>query len=185
MSFSPDAKPEAWVAVGPDLFLDTLAPLRYEHGRWGDAMLVPGDAREIQRIARDFRNRRARLLVVEDPTQPSVRPRYDSPFLERAGGSDVLLGWVRIDRAALATYARRASALLRRRDDAPQTVVLLGPRGRRYLDLLDELERTAKSARGLTVFRWSAERIRRAPMVDGLRLGAAAILYTGHGSVGG
>lgn len=64
------------------------------------------------------------------------------------------------------------------------TIVLLAPRERRYLDLLDELEASAHAS-DLISYRWSAERIRREPLIEALRLGAGAVLYTGHGAADG
>jgi hypothetical protein len=185
MPCSHNTEPGAWVALGPDPFLEMLVPLREEHRRRGDASLVAGNARNIERILREIGNRQVKLLVVEDPADPSVRPQYHSPFLQRVDGPDVLLGWIRMNHAALASYVWRMTALLRRGDAPTQPIVLLGPRERRYLDLIDELEKIATSTSELTTFRWTAERIRRAPMVDALRLGAAAVFYAGHGNVGG
>jgi hypothetical protein len=93
----------------------------------------------------------------------------------------VLLGWLRIEALELASYAQRACSLLRRCDEPEQALVLLAPRERRYLELLDAIE-PAATASGMPAFRWSAERIRRSVMAVALRLGAAAILYAGHGT---
>jgi hypothetical protein len=162
-----------------------LVPLRDGHRRCGPADLVVGDAGDLETVARQLAGRRATLLVVEDPALPSVRSHYPSPFLGRAGAQDIVLGWLRLDRARLAAYAHRASALLQRHRDDPQPLVLLAPRERRYLGLLDELERVAGNAPRLRTLRWSADRIRRGNMLDGLRLGAAAVLFAGHGTRGG
>jgi hypothetical protein len=174
-----------WMAVGPRWSLEVLVPLWNEHRRRGAAVLLPGDVHDVERVASKLESDHATLLVIEDPTRPSARVAYDSPFLQRADGSKVLLGFLRLDARDLATYARRAAAILARRSEPEQTVVLLGPREPRYLALLDELERTAESSHELKAFRWSAERIRRAPLIAALKLGAAAVLYTGHGNADG
>ncbi len=178
---SPDIETELWAAIGPDSLLEALAPLVDEQRRTRAVALFPGDARDLDKRAAAL-GHRATVLVLEDPAQASIRARYDSPFLTRTGGPDVLLGWLRLDERELARYARRAAALLKRRDAATQPVVLLGPRERRYLELLDDLERTGHALPRLKVFRWSAERIRREPVLHALHLGAAAVLYTGHGN---
>lgn len=182
MSYSPDGEAAVWAAIGPDSLLDALAPLLDMHRRRGAVAVFPGRVSEIEKVVGEFGNRPAVLLVVEDPTKESIRTQYSAPFQSRAAGPDVLLGWVRLDVNELATYARRAAALLSRRDEIQQPVVLLGPRETRYLKLLDELERTVQSSPYVKSFQWSAERIRRGPVVDALRLGAAAVLYTGHGN---
>lgn len=184
MSSSPDTA-VPWAAVGPGALLDVLVPLRDEHGRRGPATLAAGDPRQLDRIAGDLPAGPVSLLVVEDPRVPSVRAEYDSPFLARSPGHDVLIGWIRLDERELAAYARRAAAILRRPPQAALPLVLLGPRERRYLDLLDELQAGAVNAPGVEIFRWSAERIRRADVVAALRRGTAAALYAGHGSAGG
>jgi hypothetical protein len=125
------------------------------------------------------------LLVVEDPGDASFRWRYDRPFLPTRDGREVLLGWVCLEEYELARYVRRAVALLRRRPAAPDPLVLLAPRERCYLDLLEELEEVAQPANNLKVFRWSAERICREKLVEALRLGASALLYAGHGDYSG
>jgi hypothetical protein len=176
---------EVWTAIGPDFLLEMLAPLRDEHLRRGAAALVSGDPSDIERVAVGLGNRRGTLLVVEDPARPSARAGHSSPVFERSGSPNVVVGWVRLDRSHLSSYARRAAALLRRRDDTCQPAVLLAPRDRRYLDLLDEIERTTRSSPSLTTLRWSGERIRRGPLLAALRLGTAAVLYTGHGHPGG
>jgi hypothetical protein len=123
--------------------------------------------------------------VIEDTGEVSGRSGYTSPFHDGAGDDNVLLGWLQLDRLELAAYVDRAAAILRRRHDEPNAVVLLAPRERRYLDLLDRLERSAQSSPAMKLLRWSAERIRRKPLVDALRLGAGAVLYSGHGNASG
>jgi hypothetical protein len=187
MLCSPETRSHSgvWTAIGPDSLLEMLVPLRDEHLRHGAAALVSGGSADVERAVAGFGNRRGTLLIVEDPSQPSARASQSSPILERAGSPDVVIGWVRLERSQLASYSRRAAALLRRRDENHQPAVLLAPRERRYLDLLDQLERTARSSPALTTFRWSGERIRRGPLLAALRLGSAAVLYTGHGSPDG
>lgn len=185
MLFSLEDKQEIWAVIGPNFLITALDPLHNERRRHGATALIPGDPHDLEKVAATLGARPAVLLVVEDPADPSIRPRYSSPFLARDDGPDVLLGWLRFGHRELAAYALRATALLRRRSEGLQTVVLLGPRERRYLDLLDELDRTAESSSDLSVFRWSAERIRRPTLVQALRLGAAAVFYSGHGSVDG
>ena len=185
MSSSPEEEQETWAVVGPNALIAALGPLHNERRRHGPTVLMPGDPRDLEKLAAGLGARPAALLVLEDPAEPSIRPRYRSPFLARNEGPDVLLGWLRLDPRELAAYALRATALLRRQSEGLQAIVLLGPRERRYLNLLDELERTAALSPDLRVFLWSAERIRRPTLVHALRLGAAAVFYSGHGSVDG
>jgi hypothetical protein len=186
MSCSPDAEGRVWIALGSAPLLEMLIPLRDEHLRRGEALLVECGAGDIDQIvSRLGAARRASLLIVEDPATPSARSRHGSPFNLADGEAAALIGWIRLDAPALANYARRAATLLKRGRDAPSPVVLLGPRERRYMALMDEVEAAMAAAPSLTTLRWTAERIRPTPMLDALRLGAAAILYAGHGDAHG
>src|SRR5690349_16930964 len=115
MLSSPDGSVRNWVAIGPASLLDMLVPLRDEHCRFGSAELVPVAPQDIKRFLNEFRAERTALLVVEDPTAPSVRDHFPSPMLhvDRAP-ANVVVGWLRFDAQELADYARRAVALLRR-----------------------------------------------------------------------
>jgi hypothetical protein len=124
----------------------------------------------------------ATVLIVESPLEPSTRGQFRSPFVKATNGSTVCVSYLRLDRDRLGAYATRAAALLNRPGDEPQAVVLLAPREQRYLQLLTDLERVATPSERLSLFRWSAERIRRAPLTGALKLGAAAILFSGHGT---
>lgn len=154
--------------------------------RDADVIVVPAEHVEhsdIARIASSFEQARVTVMVVEDPACDSIRTRFASPFLERQDRPDALLGWLRMDVPETAAYARRAVDLIARVDDeTAQAVVLLGPRERRFLELHDELELAASRMPALQTFRWSAERIRREPLVRALGMGAAVLMYTGHGS---
>jgi hypothetical protein len=181
----PDREPLAWAAVGPGQLVGALEPLRRAHGPQRAAALVAAEPRELERLAAGLGPGPAVLLVAEDPAGPSLRQRYPSPFLATDDGRDVLLGWLRLERPALAAYAQRAAELAQRPSGGAQAVLLLGPLERRYQELLDALECSCGAAPGLHALRWSAERIRRPTLVQALRLGAAAALYSGHGSAAG
>lgn len=185
MSCSPDNSGSVWAVLGPPSLLEVLVPLRDEHARCRETRLVPGGPSDIESVVRSLAGRRASLLVMEDAGAASGRSGHTSPFLGGAGDDNVLLGWLRLDRPELAAYVDRAVAISRRRRDEPNAVVLLAPRERRYLALLDQAERSARCSPALKLLRWSAERIRRAPLVDALRLGAGAVLYSGHGNASG
>ncbi|MBV8037112.1 hypothetical protein [Roseateles sp.] len=123
------------------------------------------------------------LLVLEDPALPSLRARFADTL--GMGGRAALSGWLRMDAAALVTYAGRAVALLRRTAAPPAPLVLLGPRESRYQAALDTIEACAAQAGACRTLRWSAERIRKPALLNALRLGAAAALYLGHGDRSG
>ena len=185
MSCLPDHRESVWAALGPPRLIEMLVPLRDEHARWGEARLIPGGRADVGNVAGSLTGRRASLLVLEDAAEVSCRSHHNSPFLDQAGDDDVLLGWLGLRRPELAAYVDRAVAILRRRHDEPNAFVLLAPRERRYLALLDRAEHAAGVSPVLKMLRWSAERIRRAPLIDALHLGAGAVLYCGHGNATG
>jgi len=185
MSCSPEDEQGGWAAIGPGHLLGALAPLYEEHRCRGAAALIPGVPHDLATAVSASGARPSVLLVVEDPVEPSIRPAYTSPFITMDDGAEVLLGWLRLEQRELAAYALRAAALLRRRSEEAQAIVLLGPREQRYLDLLDKLERITAPSPDLKTCRWSAERIRKPTLLHALRLGAAALLYTGHGNADG
>lgn len=172
---------DVWVALGPPAALERLVPLRDEHAKRRDARLIDGGPGDTAKIARALAGRRACVLIVGDA---GGRHAMASPFCE-THDAEVVLGWLQLAGPELTDYVDRAVAILRRRREEKRAVALLASREDRYLALLDDLERSTAPAEALELFRWSAERIRRAPLAAALRLGASAILYTGHGAAGG
>lgn len=194
MPCSLDEDGGVWALLGPEHLTNALAPLARRHLAHRAVRVLRGGPERIDAVARGLGSRAARLVVVEDPQRPSARPHFDGPLLVRAAGPDVTLGWLRLPGTDLARYARCACSLLARKADDPagQPMVLLGPRERRYLDLLDELQAAAGGAEDgpggagrMALFRWSAERVRPVPMLRGLHYGVAVALYAGHGVPGG
>lgn len=186
-----------WSVVGPAALVDALAPLanawrqraavvhlhRLAQGERLTDLLDPllGAQADLQSdLQSGAWHQRPLVLVLEDPSQPSLRATASRRW--HAPGPGPLTGWLRMDAAALAAYAARAVSVLHRADETPAALVLLGPREARYLTVLDELQACAAGASGLQALRWSAERIRKPPLLEALRLGAAAALYTGHGN---
>jgi hypothetical protein len=175
-----------WVAIGPASLLETLAPLADEHRRLGDVELVEvSSCSHVTRYVQSVSEPGTTVVIVESPFEPSARGQFRSPLVKSSNGSTVCVSCLRLDDDRLSAYAARAATLLNRPRDQPRAVVLLAPREQRYLQLLADLERVARNSDRLSLFRWSAERIRRAPLTGALKLGAAAILFSGHGTARG
>lgn len=175
-----------WVAIGPAPLLEMLAPLADEHRRFGSAELVEvSGSSHLPRWVESLSGPETTAVIVESPSEPSARGQFRSPLVRASNGSRVFVSWLRLDEERLRSYANRAVTLLNRPAEQPRTVVLLAPREQRYLQLLDELEDIAGDSARLPLFRWSAERIRRTPLTAALKLGAAAILFCGHGTARG
>ncbi len=183
MSSSPDTH-AVWAAVAPEALLEVLVPLRDEHLHHGPATLIAGTAADLDDIAGQLPGG-STLLVVEDPAVPSQRHLRTSPFARSSQADDVVLGWVRLDEQTLAGYVKRTVALLRRTPQPELPLVLLGPREQRYVDLLDEVDHTARCSSALVPFHWGAERLGRWGVVKALRHGPGFVLFTGHGNAGG
>jgi hypothetical protein len=174
-----------WIAIGPAPSLSVLGPLRDEHLHAGSAELVEVAPKNFAQYVQNVRMPDTTVLMVEDPTVPSVRDLVRSPFVPTSHAQSVCVGWVRLGVSGLRAYALRAVALRARSREEARAIALLAPREDRYLQLLSELEVCASEAEHVSVFRWSAERIRREPLVRALRLGASAVVFSGHGTARG
>lgn len=182
-----------WSVIGPAALVDAITPLVDEWRRRAAVArvhrLAPGE-RLAETLGQLLATRplatgngrcdRPLLLVLEDPTLPSLRAQVAGTALSHSLAP--LSGWLRMDACALAAYAARAVAILQRAGEVPASLVLLGPREERYRAALDDVQACAAGASGLCPLRWSAERIRKSPLLSALQLGAAAALYLGHGN---
>jgi len=182
-----------WSVIGPAALVDAITPLVDEWRRRAAVVRVhrfaPGEplAETLgqllgarPRATGNVQGDRPLLLVLEEPTLPSLRAQVAGTALSDSLAP--LSGWLRMDACALAAYAARAVAILRRAGEVPASLVLLGPREERYRAALDEVQACAAGASALCPLRWSAERIRKSPLLNALQLGAAAALYLGHGN---
>lgn len=176
-------EPLRWAALGPAALLDALAPLLRVRCEHGPAALVAGNPRAFTEVARELAPHC--LLVIEDPTASAIRPTDAGPFLATGHGPPTLVGRLRLGRPQLEAYAHLAVSIEQRHHRERHAVVLLGAWEQRYLDLLDRLEAVLVRARRWRTFRWSAERVRRPALLDGLGAGAGVVLYTGHGNAEG
>jgi Peptidase family C25 len=177
--------PHVWVAVGSDQALNMLLPLWEEHRRRGPAFMVQGNANDLSGARKLIGDQFGEILVLENPNEPPIRQHQSSPFPVGDRDCKTVLGWLRMNFVELRDYATRAAGLMKRACAGAQPIILLGPRDRRYLALLDELENATCNASEITTLRWSGERIRRTPMLASLRLGAKAALFSGHGNSSG
>jgi len=160
-----------WVAIGSAPLLEMLAPLADEHRRFGNAALVEVPSGGLVQYVQSVSTPDTTVVIAESPSQPSVRERFESPFVRTSNGSSVFVSWLRLDEERLRTYASRAATLLNRPRNQPRTVVLLAAREQRYLQLLDELAGIASHSTQLSLFRWSAERIRPTRLTSAKRGG--------------
>ena len=121
------------------------------------------------------------LLLVDDRRR-APRTALPGPFLLDPSGRAVPAGWLPDLGPELEVFAR-AAARVQRRSGPPGPLAVLGQWEPRYLQLAGRLE--ANLCRGgeppFPVFRWTSERITRADVVSGLRLGLGLGIYFGHG----
>ena len=171
-----------WVAIGAAESLAMLVPLRDEHRKCDDAELEEVAPEDFARYVQQLRGSDTTVVMVEPPHAPSMRDTFRSPIVRTSHATSVCVGWLRMTNEALRDYALRAVALHDRAGESARAIVLLAPREERYLQLLGELEGVARNASDVDVFRWTAERIRRTPMLRALRLGAGSMLFSGHGT---
>jgi hypothetical protein len=101
-----------------------------------------------------------------------------SAIIGARDGRRIPVGWVGAERDALRIFVRTAAQLISRQEQnlAPGPAILLAQGDDRALLLADEVEQACE----LPLLRWTAERVIRRDMLEGLRCGAGAVLYLGH-----
>ena len=121
-----------------------------------------------------------RTLLVDDRRR-APRTALPGPFLVDPSGRAVPAGWLPDLGSGLESSRRRRHESSAVRAAGPLAV--LGQWEPRYLQLAGRLE--ANLSRGgrppFPVLRWTSERITRADLVHGLRLGLGVGIYFGHG----
>jgi hypothetical protein len=159
-------------ALGP------LRPLLREHERRREVRVVaPGRVEALCEAAAGAEG----LLLVDDRRR-APRTALPGPFLIDPSGRAVPAGWLPDLGAGLEVFAK-AAARVQRRSGPAGPLAVLGQWEPRYLQLAGRLE--ANLSRGgpppFPVLRWTSERITRADLVQGLRLGLGVGIYFGHG----
>jgi hypothetical protein len=161
---APTTRKRHWCATGSASALAALAPLVEAHASLGPVGVVaagaalPDDAGTVLRVGGEAPR------AVHTPA---------------ADGGRVTVGWLpEADTDALARFAVGAARVVERAASAcaPGPIALLAQWDDRALALADELE----ARLGPAALRWTAERVARRDLVDGLGCGVAAALYVGH-----
>ena len=114
---------------------------------------------------------------------PRVSPRRGLPglWLEDRAGRKVPVGWLPDKGEGLSTYAQAAARVLAR-SPTERAMVVLGQWEDRFLRVSLRTQRWLEKHGGdAPGFLWTADRISRPDMLDGLSLGPAAAMYFGHG----
>jgi len=106
-----------------------------------------------------------------------------SAIMTARDGRRIPVGWVGAERDVLRIFVRAATQLVLRQEQdlAPGPAILLAQWDDRALLLADEVEQACE----LPLLRWTAERVIRRDVLEGLRCGAGAVLYLGHALSGG
>jgi hypothetical protein len=126
----------------------------------------------------------ADAVLLVGPRRRSPRTVLAGPLLYPGGGRRVPVGWVPdVGEAGLGRFAAAAARVHARRAVAgSRSAALLGQRSRRYEDLSGRIGRLlAEGERPLRVYEWTADRLIREDMVEGLGCGLAVGVYVGHG----
>jgi hypothetical protein len=106
-------------------------------------------------------------------------PPPQSPFITRGDGGRAVVGWLpEAESPSLERFARAAARVVQRLTWAsiPRPLALLAQWDDRALALADALEPLL----GASALRWTAERVARRDLVEGLGCGVAAAVYVGH-----
>ena len=159
-------------ALGP------LRPLLREHERLREVRVV--ELGPVEALCEAAEGAEGLLLV--DDRRRAPRTALPGPFLVDPAGRAVPAGWLPDLGSGLDVFAK-AAARVQRRSGPPGPLAVLGQWEPRYLQLAGRLE--ANLSRGgpppFPVLRWTSERITRADLVHGLRLGLGVGIYFGHG----
>jgi hypothetical protein len=203
----PPSQPEsdAWVVAGPKSALARLSPLIDAHSRCRPVRVVETSALSAQQLQQILQeqiprlpiNAAASLLIIGDPRR-SPRTALPGIFVRAANGRRIPTGWLPDAGDRLTDYAHAAAEVQLRTipepprqkeeqhpttDSAPGPFLLLGefsPRALQWAEWFsDELPNQS------AIFQWTAERITRPNLISGLRFGAGAAFYFGHGTPNG
>ena len=167
-----------FVLAAPGAALGPLRPLLREHERVREVRVVdPGPVEVLCEAAAGAEG----LLLIDDRRR-APRTALPGPFLVDPSGRAVPAGWLPDLGPGLEVFAK-AAARVQRRSGPTGPLAVLGQWEPRYLQLAGRLE--ANLSRGgpppFPVLRWTSERITRADLVHGLRLGLGVGIYFGHG----
>jgi hypothetical protein len=107
----------------------------------------------------------------------------DAVAMNAEDGRRVPVGWVSDHATSLGAFVRNATQVVQRAQFgwSAGPAVLLGQWDDRALTVADEIE----SACEAKLIRWTAERLVRRDLIDGLRCGPGLALYVGHALSGG
>jgi len=172
----------SFVLAAPRAALGPLRPLLREHERLREVRVVdPGPVDALSEAAAD-----ADGLLLVGNRRRAPRTALPGPFLVEPSGRAVPAGWLPDLGSGLEAFAK-AAARVQRRSGAPGPLAVLGQREPRYLQLAGRLEASLRrdGEPPFPVLRWTSERITRADLVDGLRLGLGIGVYLGHGRPSG
>lgn len=182
MADAPSTQPGAWVVAGSSAALAALAPLiQARRDRQPVEERIDGIAPLLDDPAAQLPPHTEAVLVVG---RRACSPCQGLPglFLRNAAGRRVPVGWLPDVGSALGTYALAAARVLAR-PPATGPLVVLGQWEDRFLRVSLRTARWFEPAsRGVAAFQWTAERITRDGMMQGLAsCGPGVALYFGHG----
>lgn len=127
---------------------------------------------------------RADALLLVGERRRSPRTVLPGPLLPCDDGRLVPVGWLpEVDTQALATFAKGAASVHRRRDTQPEKEVMavLSQWHPQFLNLSGRIRGLLVNNGNRAVMRWEADQLLREDMVTGLGCGLAAAFYVGHG----
>lgn len=123
------------------------------------------------------------LLIVGDRRR-SPRTVLPGPIIDCSDGRKVPVGWLPDTGPEQLRAFAEAAARVHRRAAFPgrRAVAVLSQWNPKYLNLADRIEALLGEACGdPAVLRWTADRLLREDVIDGLGCGLAGAIYVGHG----
>jgi hypothetical protein len=207
----PQPESGAWVVAGPKSALARLSPLIDAHSRCRPVRVVETSALSRQQRDQQLQmqphlqlqmlqqqiNDAASLLLIGD-SRRSPRTALPGIFVRAANGRRIPTGWLPDVGDRLFDYAQAAAEVelrtipepTRQNEEQPRPInsapgpfILLGEFSSRALQWAEWF--SSEFPDQSPIFQWTAERITRANLITGLRFGAGAAFYFGHGAPSG
>jgi len=174
-----------WVIAAPTALLAPLAPLLSARAARQPVIVLESSIEAILADPGAHLPAHAEALLVVGPPRRGPRRSLPGLWVHDAVGSRVPVGWLPGIPSRLSAYAAAAARVLAR---PPRTgpLVVLGQWEDRFLRVALRTSRWFEKQRSSpAVFHWTADRVTRNDMIEGLGFGPGLALYFGHGRARG
>jgi hypothetical protein len=175
----------AWVIAAPASVLASLQPLLDARARRQPVLVLKDRVDEVLANPAAFLPANAEALLIVGPSRRGPRRTLPGLWVSDREGNNVPVGWLPACVPRLHNYATAAARTLGRVGRTGPLVVL-GQWEDRFLRVALRTSRwLGKYSSAPPVFQWTADRISRPDMIEGLTCGPGVAMYYGHGRASG